>query len=264
MDRKLTKPANSTRLKRDLSRDAIGLALKGEWERATEVNRAILELFADDVETMNWLAKALMELGRYNEAKVVLGKVAVIAPYNTIAKKNLARLSGLETSPMDVTKVRKAAATPQLFIEESGKSGTTVLRKTGSTQTVATIVPSDPANLVVENNTIMVYTRDDDYLGQIEPKLGQRLIRLMAGGNKYEAAVIGVKTQGISIIIRETYRHRSLHDVCSFPSKTKEEHRVYLGESLVRHIRDDDLDDDDEAENVMDEEAMETDWNEGE
>ena len=263
MDRELTKPVHSTRLKRDLSRDAIGLALGGEWERATEVNRAILELFADDVEAMNRLAKALMELSQYTEAKEVLGRVASIAPYNTIAKKNLARLSSLETSPVDVKKVRKAAATPQLFIEETGKSGRTVLRKTGSPQTVATVVPSDPANLVVENNTIMVYTRDDEYLGQVEPKLGKRLIRLMGGGNKYEAAVIGVKTQGISVIIRETYRHRSLHDVCSFPSKTKEEHRVYLGESLVRHIMDVDLDDDEE-ENVIDEEEMDTGWNDGE
>ena len=125
MDRDLTKPAKSSSLKRDLSRDAIGLALKGEWERATEVNRAILELFADDVEAMNRLAKALMELAQYDEAKEVLGRVASIAPYNTIAKKNLARLSSLETSPIDVKKVRKAAAPPQLFIEESGKSGTT-------------------------------------------------------------------------------------------------------------------------------------------
>ena len=264
MDRELTKPGNSTRLKRDLSRDAIDLALKGEWERATEVNRAILELFADDVEAMNRLAKALIELAQYDEAKVVLGRVAGIAPYNTIAKKNLARLSSLQTSPVYAKKVRTAVATPQLFIEESGKSGTTVLRKTGSSQTVATIVPSDPANLVVENNTIMVYTRDGEYFGQIEPKLGQRLIRLMGGGNKYEAAVIGVNTQGISIIIRETYRHRSLRDVCSFPGKTKEEHRIYLGESLVRHIRDDDSDENDEEENVIDEGEMETEWNENE
>ena len=264
MDRELTKPANSTRLKRDLSRDAIGLALKGEWERATEVNWAILELFADDVDAMNRLAKALIELARYDVAKEVLGRVASIAPYNTIAKKNLARLNNLETSPIDAKKVRNVAATPQLFIEESGKSGTTVLRKPGSSQTVATMVPSDSVNLVVENNTIMVYTRDGEYLGQVEPKLGQRLIRLMGGGNKYEAAVIGVNTQGISVIIRETYRHRSLHDVYSFPSKTKEEHRIFLGESLVRHISDDDLDGDDEEENVIDEEAMETEWNENE
>lgn len=264
MDRELTQPANSTRLKRELSRDAIGLALKGEWERAVEVNQAILELFADDVEAMNRLGKALMELTQYDEAKEIMAKVVQIAPYNTIAKKNLARLSNLETTPAFAKKVRKAAATPRLFIEESGKSGTTILRKTGSSQTVASIAPSDLANLVVENNTMKVYTRDDDYLGLVEPKLGQRLIRLMAGGNTYDAAIIGVNDQGISIIIQETFRHRSLRSGCSFPSKTKEEHKVYLSESLVRHIRDDDLEEGDEAENVIDEEGMEPEWSEDE
>ena len=258
----LTQPANSTRLKRELSRDAVALALSGEWDRAAEVNRAILELYSEDVEAMNRLGKALIELIQYDEAKQVLGRVVSIAPYNAIAKKNLARLTSLEESPMLAQQARKAGSLPQLFIEESGKSGTTVLRKTASGQTVARIAPSDQANLEVENNTINIYTQDGEYLGQVEPKLGQRLIRLMYGGNKYDAAVIGVKDHGVSIIIRETYRHRSLQNVCSFPSRTKEEHRVYLGESLVRHIRDDDLDEEDE--NVIDEEAMETEWSEGE
>ena len=264
MDRKLTKPVGSTRLKRELSREAIALALKGDWERATEVNRAILELFSDDVEAMNRLGKALMELGRYDRAREVLGRVASIAPYNAIAKKNLARLTGLESNPVSAKGVRKASGVPQLFIEESGKSGTTVLRKAASGQTVAHIAPSDPTNLVVENNAMNVYTRDGEYLGQVEAKLGQRLIRLMLGGNNYDAAIIGVNDQGISIIIRETHRHRSLRNVCSFPSKTKEEHRVYLGESLVRHIRDDDLEEADEEENVIDEEELETEWSDNE
>ena len=264
MDRELTQSAKGARLKRDLSRDAISLALKGEWERAADVNRAILELFTGDVEAMNRLGKAFMELGQYDEARQVLDKVVLIAPYNTIAKKNLARLISLEECPATTKQARKASALPQLFIKESGKSGTTVLRKTASSQTIARVAPSDAASLVVENNAMNVYTRDDEYLGQVELKLGQRLARLMCGGNKYEAAIIGVKDHEISIIIRETFRHRSLQNVCSFPSKTKEEHRVYLGESLVRHIRDDDLDEEDEEENVIDEEALETEWSENE
>ena len=55
-----------------------------------------------------------------------------------------------------------------------------------------------------------------------------------------------------------------MQKVCSFPTKTKEEHRVYLGENLVRYMRDDDLDEDDEEENVIDEEAMDTEWGDGE
>ena len=264
MDRELTQSANSAMQKRDLSRDAISLALTGEWERAADVNRAILELFADDVEAMNRLGKALMELARYDEAKQLLEKVVFIAPYNTISKKNLARLTNLEGSPATTKQVRKPTGLPQLFIEESGKSGSTVLRKTASAQTIARIAPSDAANLVAENNTMNVYTRDGEYLGQVEPKLAQRLARLMCGGNKYEAAIIGVKDHGISIIIRETFRHRSQQDVCSFPGKTREEHRVYLGESLVRYTREDYLDGEDEEENVIDEEEMDTEWNDSE
>ena len=264
MDRELTQSANSTRLKRDLSRAAVSLALKGEWERAAEVNRAILELFAEDVEAMNRLGKALMELGQYDEAKDVLGRVVSIAPYNTIAKKNLARLTNLEGSPATNKQLGKTGGLPQMFIEESGKSGTTVLRKTAPGQKIAHIAPSHPANLVVENNVINVYTGEGEYLGQVEPKLGQRLIRLMYGGNKYDAVIIGVNDQGISVIIRETFRHRSLQKVCSFPTKTKEEHWVYLGENLARYMRDDDLDEDDEEENVIDEEEMETEWSDGE
>ena len=247
-----------------MSRDAISLALKGEWERAADVNRAILELFAADVEAMNRLAKALMELERYSEAREVLERVVFIAPYNTIAKKNLARLTSLEGSPATKKQARKASCLPQVFIEESGKSGTTMLRKTASGQTIARVAPSDVVNLMADNNTINVYTRDGEYLGQVEPKLGQRLARLMCGGNKYEAAIVGVKDHGISIIIRETFRHRSLQNVCSFPSKTKEEHRVYLGESLVRYVREDDLDEEDEEENVIDEEELETEWSDNE
>lgn len=264
MDTQLKRTAGSSKLRRDLSRDAISLALQGEWERATEVNHAILELFEDDVDAMNRLSKALMELAKYPEAKDVLGRVVQIAPYNTIAKKNLARLMQLEDTPAPAKQARKAGSVPQFFIEDSGKSGTTVLQKTVTGQVVARVAPSDPANLVVERDAIIVYTRDEEYLGQIEPKLGRRLIRLMEGGNKYDAAIIGVGEQGISVIVRETYRHRSLQNVCSFPSKTKEEHRVYLSENLVRYIQDDDLEGDDDEDGVIEEDEIETDWSETE
>ncbi|MEK7806221.1 MAG: tetratricopeptide repeat protein [Chloroflexota bacterium] len=264
MDIELARSANSTRLKRELSRDAIALALKGEWERATEVNKAILELYTDDVDAMNRLGKALMELGRYGEAKEVLDRVVHIAPYNTIAKKNLARVATLEGSPLTAHQLRKCGGVPQLFIEESGKSVTTVLRKTATGQVVAGIAPSDPADLAEEHNAINVYTRAGEYLGQIEPKLGNRLIRLMRGGNRYDAAVIGVNDHGISIIIREAYRHRSLRNVCSFPTRTKEEHRVYLGESFARYLKDDDLEEEDEEEDVIEDGVQENAWSENE
>ena len=258
----LTKSLDQSRPTRELSRDAISLALQGEWERAAQVNQLILDSSAD-VDAMNRLGKALMELIRYGEAREVLDKVVSIAPYNIIAKKNLARLTQLENTPLTSRQVRKAGSAPQLFIEESGKSGTTLLQKVSTGQVVARIAPSESTDLVVENNTIKVYTRDNEYLGQVEPKLARRLIRLMQGGNRYDSAIIGVNNQGISIIIREIFRHRSLHNVCSFPTRTKEEHRVHLSERMAKYMADDDPDDDDD-EAVIEEDELETGWSENE
>lgn len=251
------------RSRKELAKDAIALALNGEWERAAEVNRILLDLSPGDIEAMNRLGKALMEIGRYEEAREVLGEVTRTSPYNTIAKKNLARLDQLERTPAPSKQARKAGGAPQIFIEESGKSGTTVLQKPAAGTVVASIAPGDPVNLRVENGVINVYARENEYLGRVEPKLGNRLVRLIGGGNQYEAAVIGINDQGISVIIRETYRHPSLHNMCSFPSRSKEEHRVHLGDNLLRYMEDSDLEDDeDEEAAIIDDSSDDAEWEE--
>ena len=141
MDSEATRTSGSMKLKKDLSYDAVNLALQGEWQRATEVNNAILELFSDDVEAMNRLVKALIELGSYEEARTVLDKACELAPYNNIAKKNRTRLDQLAADAEEGTsgpanQNRKTAGAPQIFIEESGKSGTTILRNTKGNRAV--------------------------------------------------------------------------------------------------------------------------------
>ncbi len=251
----LTRTDRNTRLKRELSREAIALALKGDWERAAELNRAILELHPDDVDAMNRLGKALLESAQYQEAEVIFNRVIALSPYNNITKKNLARLRQLATAPATSKQVRKLTGAPELFIEESGKSATTLLSRPAGWSAVALIAPGDPVNLSVEKNTITVKTREGEYLGQIEPKMGARLIRLLNGGNRYEAAIIGVKDQAtgspsISVIIRETLRHPSLKGVSSFPTKGKDDRLAYLGDSLLQYVEDDELDDEERDELV--------------
>ena len=259
MDSDTTQTANSMKLKRDLGREAVSLALRGEWERTTEVNKAILELFTEDVEAMNRMAKAFIEMGHYADAKAVLDRVCEVAPYNNIAKKNRLRLEQMGASPSPSKQKRKATGAPQLFIEESGKSTTTVLRKVPGRGIASHVSPGDPVTLEHENNTMNVYYGDGGFIGQVEPKIGKRLIQLIEGGNTYAAAIIAVNDQGISMIVRETFRHRSLQSACSFPTQSKDDNRVYMNESVARFMRDDEPEEADE-ENVIDEEALENDW----
>ena len=244
----LTRTESNSRLRRDWSREAIALALKGEWERAAEVNQAILALFSEDVDAMNRLGKAFMELNRYDRAREVLDMVVVKAPYNAIARKNLARLGQLESIPAAAQPVKKTASVPQLFIAESGKSATTVLEKMAAARVAASVAPGEPVTLAAEQQCLRAYIRENEYLGQVEPKLARRLLRLMDGGNRYAAAVLGINDWGLSIILREVYRHPSLHNISSFPAASKGEYRVYLDNELLRYLEDGDLDEEEPEE----------------
>ena len=220
MSTEIPAAANGAGFRRGLDRKAVDLALKGEWERAAQVNREILEMFADDAEVMNRLAKALIETGGFEEAGRVLDRLSEVAPHNNIARKNRARLEQMRSSTVATARqARKATGAPQLFIGESGKSATTTLRKTPAALASALISPGDPVSLKLEHHAINVYADSGQYLGQVDPKLAHRLSRLMEGGNTYAAAIIGVNDEGISITIHETHRDRSLLHVASFPTR---------------------------------------------
>ena len=55
--------------RRQLSQQAISLAMQSRWQEAAELNQLIVELKSDDSQAYNRLGKALTELGRYAEAR---------------------------------------------------------------------------------------------------------------------------------------------------------------------------------------------------
>jgi hypothetical protein len=235
---------HKAKLRRGKSREAISLALQGRWEKASEVNRGILQLFPDDVEALNRLGKACLELGRYSDAREAFEGAARLAPYNTITKKNLERLAHLQEAvpPPKQGKV----VTPYLFIEESGKSGTMVLDKPAAREVLARMAAGDVVKLVCRDHALVVENYQGEYLGQMEPKLGIRLVRLIKGGNRYDAAIISINRQEISVIIWETYRHPDLGSVCSLPTRSKEGYKGYWRDALLRYDLGGEMEEDEE------------------
>jgi len=223
---------DATKLKRDKSKEAIQLALEGEWRKAVAINQDILYYFPEDVEALNRLGKAYLETGEYTQAKQSFQKVLGLSSHNRIAKRNLERLSHLSTERSICQEGKKV--TPQLFLAESGKSGITTLRNVAPQEILAKVAAGDPVSLEMQNNGLAVKDQDGDVLGHIEPKLGTRLTRLIRQGNRYSAAVVSSNPRGITIIIRETSQHPTLVGVTSFPTASREEYRGYLREPALR------------------------------
>ena len=204
----------SPKLKRMKSNEAISLATKGRWQDAVVLNREIIEVFPDDVEALNRLGKAYAETGRYSEARKSLERSLQIAPSNTIARKNLERMTGMEDAPILPTARR---ATPQVFLDESGKSTTTSVVGLPSAEALGQVHNGDMVHLEVDGATVAVVNRTGRRLGRLEPRLASRLIKLQGGGNKYVAAVASVSNAGISVVVRETYQSAKMSGVVSFP-----------------------------------------------
>jgi tetratricopeptide (TPR) repeat protein len=215
------------KIKRQTSKQAILMAMEGKWQESIEINKGIIQHFPNDADAHNRLGKAYMELGEYTKAKEAYEKALKLDQYNTIARKNLLRLSHLADEPSAVSEANAQKADPHLFIEEIGKAGVMNLYQIASSERLVKMMAGDKVVLQPQESSLAVLNTRGEYLGLVPSKYGQRLIKLMEGGNKYTSAIVASNEASISIIIRETYQDPSQIEQVSFPGKRMEEIMPY-------------------------------------
>lgn len=255
--------SDESKRKKEMLQKALQHAMNSEWQEAIAANRAILALNPDDAESYNRLGKAYMSLQMYPEAQDAYQHAIHLMPHNTIAEKNLKRLSQL-TSAGEQARAAAAARTAAkvdatVFIEETGKTGVTTLIRPADRVVLVKMMAGDPVHLVLEGQRLIVKNEAGDYLGQIETRLGKRLIDLMNGGNRYSAAITNLSDHSVKIIIRETFQHPSQLNKISFPKQAAglESVRPYIKGSVIMYDYGDEEDElsDDEYEEETEEEG---------
>ncbi len=224
-----------TRLRRQSSKQAIQLAMEGRWREAVEINKGVLESFPNDIDAHNRLGRAYLELGEYALSRDAYQKTLDLDPYNIIAKKNLTRLAHLEQTPAAPAEAEVHKVEPQQFIEEVGKAGVVSLNRLGEAAVLAKAVAGDPVNLKINEHNLIAENMRGEYLGQLDARHGQRLIKLMEGGNRYSAAIVSSQEDGVTIIVREIYQDPSQAGRLSFPpNREAESFRPYVVERAIR------------------------------
>ncbi|MBI4493805.1 MAG: tetratricopeptide repeat protein [Chloroflexi bacterium] len=233
------------RQRRLKAEQAIQLAMKSRWQEAVEVNRQILAQFPKDVDAYNRLGKALMELGRYDEARDAYSRALKLDPVNTIASKNLQRLAKLAQE--GAAAPPPTPVDPRLFIEESGRTVVTTLVDVAKPEVVAKLGAGDRLVLQPSKTQVMVHDESGQQIGRLEPKLGQRLLKLLDMGNRYSAAVTSAEDNAVRVIIRETFRDPRMGSRPSFPTTpAPEAFRGYVKAGVLKYDIEE-LEDDDEA-----------------
>ncbi len=212
---------------------AVRLALGSRWEEALAANDELAERFGLDVETSNRRGKAMLELGRLQDAQGAYQATLELDPANQIARRQLAKINELQQAKGQVGPTA-AAVDVNVFTEEPGKTALARLILTPGVDPAA-ITPGDPVEVVVGEGTVTVRTRRGVDLGGVEPRLSQRIVKLTKGGNQYAGAVTHVDQGGVQVIFREVYQAPELAGTVSFPVRKGREHeyRPYVREPLA-------------------------------
>ena len=97
----------------------------------------------------------------------------------------------------------------------------------------------------------------DATIGTVEPRIAARLLKLIAGGNRYEAAITTIHEAGaeLTIIIREVFTHPSNFGKVSFPTLSQGGGgvRPYMKGSALRYDDDDEVEEADEDSEEVEE-----------
>jgi hypothetical protein len=224
---------DKARLIRQMSQEAINLAMYGRWQEAISVNQTIIENMPNDIDAYNRLGKAYMELSDYDKAQESYSRVLELDAGNTIAQKNLNRISQLKASNVVIKEYHPKAA-PHQFIGEAGKSGVVNLYNLGDTSIMAKMMAGDRVNLKAKGQQLAVENEEGEYLGQVEPQHALRLIKLINGGNRYSSAIVSIDDSKVKVIIREIYQSPNLIGLPSFPAKPVEGFQPHVKDTLLR------------------------------
>lgn len=195
---------------------AIEAALCCNWPQALLLNKQLIKLDPDNIDCLNRLAKACFELGKYQQAKKICQAVLKIDAYNSIAQKNLQKVATIKKGTAKlIGNGYTPAVSPALFLEEPGRTKIVPLIKVAEPHKLLTLSCGIEVTLRQKNRGITVVC-GKSYLGALPDDTAFHLLRLLRGGNRYQAFIKSTRQNGITIFIREVFRSKRFKNQASF------------------------------------------------
>ncbi len=195
-----------------LELQAIQAAKAQKWQTAIEANQEILKQNPTDINALNRLGVAYVQINEVGKAKEAFEHVLEIDKSNVLAKKHLERIKNHQSINLSLLPA------DEQFIEEPGKTRTVELHRLPGKEQLSKIAVGQICELKPKNRFISVDV-DDTYLGSLPDDLSFQLTKLIKSGNKYVCYVRSISSSTCSVFIKETFRSEENQFVNSFPTK---------------------------------------------
>lgn len=209
---------------KNTSNQAINTALTGDWESAIKINQEILNENPNDVQALNRMGLAYIILGKSKNAKETYLKVLEIDPLNSIALKNLDKISNNSNGEGENIVIQ----VNNIFVEEPGKTKVIELINLAQSEILLTLQTGQAVDMSIKRLKVFI-SQGKKYIGVLPDDIGKRLIRFINGGNKYEAFVKSTSHQGVTIFIRELKKASKFKDQVSFLNQLEKKLNIKKG-----------------------------------
>jgi len=215
----------------DLAQQAIRAALSGDWKIAEKINQQILISNPNDIDSLNRLARAQIELGKIRDAQKTYQRVLKLDKYNSIATRGIEKLKNRKPEKNGKNKITQSLQ--NRFLEEPGKTKTVQLINPGSDKALAALDTGEEIQIVTGAHRVSLFSESGKYIGRLPDDLSARLLKLIKGGNKYQALVKSVESGHVKIFLREIFRAEKFANIPSFTQTEKTEYLAFTPPELV-------------------------------
>jgi tetratricopeptide (TPR) repeat protein len=215
-----------------LKKSAIKEASNQNWERAKQINLAILNQQKNNIETLNRLGIAYTKLDQKQNAIKCFTHVIKISPNNIISQKNLQKLHLAGDKKISNTIDKK------YLVNDSSKSINLKFELNKKINSLdKEIGAGDSLVIKQKEDSISIY-KDKVLLNVLKHTIAKRISKLIKLGNEYSCTVIGSNEKYIRVNIKEIFKSESTINIISFPEYMKPNYEVLSLNQNINHLYD--------------------------
>ena len=215
-----------------LRKSAIKEASNQNWERAKQINLAILNQQKNNIETLNRLGIAYIKLGQKQNAIKCFTLVIKISPNNIISQKNLQKLHLAGDKKISNTIDKK------YLVNDSSKSINLKFELNKKISSLDKEIGAGDSLIIKQKEDSISIYKDKILLNVIKHTIAKRISKLIKLGNKYSCTVIGSNEKYIRVNIKEIFKSESTTNIISFPEYLKPNYEVLSLNQNINHIYD--------------------------
>jgi hypothetical protein len=209
-----------------LIKQSIKAAKDQNWKLAVSLNLDLLDNNSGNLDALNRLGLAYMQLKKIPAAKKIFNKVLAKDKTNIIANKHLKKLKKQKN-------LKTHCFAKSYFIEEPGKTKIIELHRLTDKNKLNMLDVGQECKLVLKSRFISIETEDNEYIGALPEDISFRLTKLIKTGNEYCCHVHFQGDKQCRVLIKEIIKSPKNVDIQSFPLNKNSVHLAQTDNQYV-------------------------------